>query len=165
MPRKAVEEIDMPSGGARNRSGPPPDPNSLKSARLGLTFTALPAAGHDGDAPDFPLSNMTPDEETLWLWAWRQPQAAAWSREPWRWPTIALWVRTFVKCAAEDAKAAEVNSLHRLADEIGMTTAGLKLNGWKIAADQLAEKRAERDPAAGPSAKDRMRALRGAAGQ
>lgn len=156
----------MPSGGARNRSGPPPDPNSLKSARLGLTFTALPAEGYDGEPPDFPLPDVTFNERSLWLWAWKQPQAAAWAKEPWRWPNVALWVRTFVKCAAEDAKAAEVNSLHRLADEIGMTTAGLKHNGWKIAADQLAEKRVEKAPAeAEPSARDRMKALRGAAGQ
>jgi hypothetical protein len=155
----------MPSGGARVRSGPPPDPNSLKSARLGLTFTALPAEGYDGEAPEFPLPDVTFNERSLWLWAWKQPQAAAWAKEAWRWPNVALWVRTFVKCAAEDAKAAEVNSLHRLADEIGMTTAGLKLNGWKIAADQLGEKRAEKAAPAGPTARDRLKAIHGAAAQ
>lgn len=155
----------MPSGGARARSGPPPDPDSLKSARRGLTFTALPAEGFDGEAPDFPLPDVTFHERSLWLWAWKQPQAAAWAKEPWRWPNVALWVRTFVKCAAEDAKAAEVNSLHRLADEIGMTTAGLKLNGWKIATDQVAEKRAERTEPAGPTARDRLKAISGAGGR
>lgn len=151
----------MPSGG-HARSGPPPDPNSLKSARLGLTFTALPAEGHTGEAPEFPLPDVTYHEQSLWLWAWKQPQAAAWAKEPWRWPNVALWVRTFVKCAAEDAKAAEVNSLHRLADEIGMTTTGLKLNGWKIAADQLAEKRADRP--APPSTRGRLKAVRDGSG-
>lgn len=154
----------MPSGGARNRSGPPPDPNSLKSARLGLVFTALPAEGYDGEAPEFPLPDVTYNEQSLWTWAWKQPQAAAWAREPWRWMNVALWVRTFVKCAAEDAKAAEVNSLHRLAEEIGMTTSGLKLNGWKIAADQLAEKRSDRPAPAKPSTRGRLRAVRDASG-
>jgi hypothetical protein len=160
------KEMNAMPKGTNTNSGPPPDPNSLNSARRGLVFTALPAEGYDGGAPEFPLPECTYNETSLWLWAWRQPQAAAWAKEPWRWPNVALWVRTFIKCAAEDAKAAEVNSLHRLADEIGMSTSGLRLNGWKIASDQLAEKRAEKAPTpAAPSARDRMKALRGAAGQ
>lgn len=156
----------MPSGGARNRSGPAPDPNSLKSARLGLTFTSLPAQGYDGEVPDFPLPNETPREIELWAWAWRTPQAAAWAMEPWRWQVVGMWVRTMVVCESLEATAADKNGLHRFADQIGMTPAGLKENGWRIAADQLAEKRAEKAPApAAPTARDRMRALRGAAGQ
>jgi hypothetical protein len=162
-PRKAAEEMKtMPSGG-HARSGPPPDPNSLKSAKLGLTFTTLPAEGYAGEAPDFPLPDCTYNEKSLWLWAWKQPQAAAWAKEAWRWPNVAMWVRTFVRCSAENAKTADVNSLHRLADEIGMTTPGLKMNGWRIAADQLAEKRAEKTTPAAPTARDRMKAVRSAA--
>jgi hypothetical protein len=122
----------MPSGG-HARSGPPPDPNSLKSAKRGLIFSALPAEGHQGEAPEFPLPGITYHETSLWTWAWKTPQAEAWAAEPWRWPSVALWVRTFVKCSSEDGRAADINSLHRLADQIGMTPAGLKENGWKIA--------------------------------
>lgn len=155
----------MPKGGHAN-SGPPPDPNSLKSARRGLTFVALPAAGYDGEIPDFPLSPASARELALWAWAWRTPQAAMWAAEPWRQHSVALWVRTAAICESGDATAADKNSLHRFADQIGLTPAGLAFNGWKIAADQLAEKRAERAPApSAPSAKDRLRAIRGAAGQ
>jgi hypothetical protein len=155
----------MPSGGHAS-SGPPPDPNSLKSARRGLTFVALPAAGYDGEAPEFPLSPASSRELELWAWAWRTPQAAMWAREPWRQHSVALWVRTAAICESGDATAADKNSLHRFADQVGLTPAGLAFNGWKIAADQLAEKRAERAPApSAPSARDRMKALRGAAGQ
>jgi len=179
----------MPSGG-HARSGPQPDPNSLRSAARGLTYTALPAAGHDGEAPAFPLSAVRvydvyfedkkrvkefdeeatelrrDREEVLWAWAWTTPQAAAWAKEPWRWPIVAMWVRTMVLCESADATAADKGSLHRFADQIGMTPAGLKENGWRIAADQLAEKRSEKAPApSAPSARDRMKALRGAAGQ
>jgi hypothetical protein len=153
----------MPSGG-HARSGPAPDPNSLKSARLGLTFTALPAEGYDGEAPEFPLPDCTFHERSLWLWAWKTPQAVAWAKEPWRWPNVAMWVRTFVRCSAENAKTADVNSLHRLADEIGMTTPGLKMNGWKIAADQLAAKRDEKPAVPAPSTRSRLKVVRGAAG-
>jgi hypothetical protein len=135
----------MPSGG-HARSGPTPDPRSGRSERRGIQFNALPAEGYGGEAPDFPLPDCTYNEKSLWLWAWKQPQAAVWAREPWRWPNVALWVRTFVRCSSEEAKAADINSLHRLADDIGMTTAGLRLNGWKIAADEVAAKRAEPMP-------------------
>lgn len=179
----------MPSGGHAS-SGPAPDPNSLKSAKRGLTFTALPAEGYAGDVPAYPLPKVPiydiwfedkkrvkeyDDEATearydreqeLWGQAWRTPQAAAWAKEPWRQHSVALWVRTAAICESGDATAADKNSLHRFADQIGLTPAGLAFNGWKIAADQLAEKRAEKAPAQKtPTARDRMRALRGAAGQ
>lgn len=156
----------MATGGARNRSGPAPDPNSLKSAKLGLTFTALPAEGYDGEVPEFPLPGAVAREVELWEWAWRTPQAAAWAREPWRWQIVGMWVRTMVVCESLEATAADKNGLHRFADQIGMTPAGLKENGWRIVADQLAEKRSERAAAPkAPTARDRMKALRDAAGQ
>lgn len=179
----------MPSGGHAN-SGPPPDPNSLKTAKRGLTFTALPAEGYAGEVPEYPLPRVPvydiwfegkerhkeldleatehrfERELELWAWAWRTPQAAAWAKEPWRGDSVAMWVRTRAICESGDATAADKNSLHRFADQIGLTPAGLAYNGWKIAADQLAEKRSEKAPAASaPSARDRMKALRGAAGQ
>lgn len=166
----------MPTGGARNRSGPQKDPTSLKSARLGFSLTALPAEGFTGEAPAFPLPKVPVydiyfedkvrhkdlDQEAtdarfdreleLWVWAWRTPQAKAWSTEPWRHHTVAMWVRTAVICESSDATAADKNSLHRFADQLGLTPAGLKENGWKIAADQVAEKRAERSGFAAPAA-------------
>ena len=76
-------------------------------------------------------------ELELWKWAWTTPQACAWSLpgESWRLHTIAMWVRTFVICEGSDATAADKGSLHRFADQIGMTTAGLAEMGWKIAQD------------------------------
>lgn len=172
----------MPSGGARNRSGPQPDPKSLTSARRGISLTALPAEGYRGGIPPFPLPKVNVydvyfedkkrvkefDHEAtearydreleLWEWAWRTPQAAAWEPEPWRWQAVALWVRTSAVCESGDATAADKNSLHRFADQIGLTPAGLKENGWRIAADQVATKRAEKaapvEPSR-PSARDR----------
>lgn len=177
----------MPKG-INTNSGPPPDPNSLKTARRGLTFTALPAEGYTGDAPAFPLprvpvydiwfegkerhkeldleatENRFDREAELWAWAWRTPQAAVWAMELWRQHPVALWVRTAAICESGDATAADKNSLHRFADQIGLTPAGLAFNGWKVAADQLAERRAEKAPAPkAPTARDRLKAVRSAA--
>jgi len=160
----------MARGGARNRSGPPPVASSGRSDRRGLTFTALPASGYDGEVPEWPLPERTAwlafvedgvkcrerdgeatraiarREAELWAWAWRTPQAWAWAQpsEAWRLHTIAMWVRTYVLCESSEASAADKGSLHRFADQIGLTPAGLKENGWAIAKDEVAAKAAER---------------------
>lgn len=149
----------MASGGARNRSGPPKDPDSGRSESLGVVLTALPAEGFRGEAPDFPLPDETGRESDLWEWAWTLPQAAAWSKQPWRWHSVAMWVRTAVVCEGQDAMAADKNSLHRFADQIGLTPAGLKENGWKIAEDETAPRRSSA-PATRSSAKQRMQVVR-----
>lgn len=146
----------MPRGGARNRSGPQPDENSLKSARIGYTLAALPAEGYQGDIPNFPLPALTTREAEVWQQAWRTPQAAAWSMEPWRWPTVAMWVRWSVRMEDHEAGASLATAVIRLADQIGMTPAGLKENGWKIAPDEITGRRQGKQAAAKPSARARL---------
>ena len=130
-------------GGARNRSGPVRDPNSARSERAGFSLAALPNEGFQGDAPEWPLG-AGPDEVAgrelaVWAEAWTTPQAAAWALEPWRWQTVAMWVRTFVICEGDDAKAADKGALHRFADQIGLTPAGLVENGWQVAPVEVAQ--------------------------
>ena len=175
----------MASGGARNRSGPAVDPRSARSDARGLQFKALPAAGYSGPVPEFPLPSRRVyyvvdkvrflDEEAtrrvrereaeMWAWVWRQPQAHAWSLpgQSWRLQAVAMWVRTYVVCESGEATAADRGSLHRFADQIGLTPAGLKENGWAIAADELADKR-EDTKAAVPAVTRRMRAVAGSGG-
>lgn len=131
----------MARGGARNRSGPQPDPESGRSDKRGVVLTALPAEGYMGPIPAFPLPEVCEREQQVWDAAWRTPQAAAWSIEPWRHRTVGMWVRWSVRMEAADASAALGNVVVRFADQIGLTPAGLKENGWKIAADAVAEKR------------------------
>lgn len=68
-----------------------------------------------------------------------------------------MYVRTFVVCEGAEATAADKGSLHRFADQIGMTTAGLAEMGWRVAVDQLAERE---EPAAEPEHPKRARRLR-----
>jgi hypothetical protein len=180
----------MPRGGARNRSGPAPDPKSGRSDRRGFRLDALPAEGYQGEPPTYPLTAVPvydiwfedkrrvkeldatgtqarfDRELELWAQAWRTPQAEAWIREPWRRQTIAMYVRTMALCESADATAADKNSLHRFADQIGMTPAGLKENGWKIASDEVAAKRAAApvEPEADPDdVRGRLTVIQGAA--
>lgn len=154
----------MAHGGARNRSGPPPDPSSGRSDARGYSLTALPSEGYAGPVPDFPLPDLSGREAEVWEQAWRTPQACAWSlpSERWRVPTVALWVRVKVRCEDPEAPVALYAQLHRFADQIGMTTAGLAEMGWRVAVDEVAAKAAER-PA--ESAAPRPRRLRSAGAQ
>jgi hypothetical protein len=79
--------------------------------------------------------------------------------ESWRARTVALWVRLSARCEDPEAPASLLAQLHRFADQIGMTTAGLAEMGWKVAVDQVAAKRAdvEDDPPARSSSRDRLK--------
>lgn len=182
----------MTSGG-HARSGPPKDPNSARSDSLGVKFSALPAEGFTGTPPKFPLPKRTiwneyvvgdgkdrtkvrehddgatestwERELSLWAWAWSTPQACAWAKpsESWRLYSIAMWVRTFVICESVEATAADKGSLHRFADDIGLSPAGLRQNGWAIAHDEVAEKRADQaatETTKPKSSRDRMKVVK-----
>ncbi|WP_333810788.1 hypothetical protein [Timonella senegalensis] len=131
--------VCMSRGGARNRSGPQPDPLSGRSDARGFSLQALPNEGFRGDVPEFPLpfpdvEGIGVRERQIWVEAWSFPQAAAWALEPWRWPVVAEYCR--LKATVESnpaANASLVAQLHRFRDQIGLTPAGLKENGWAIA--------------------------------
>jgi hypothetical protein len=48
-------------------------------------------------------------------------------------------------CETADASAADRTGLLRLQEQIGLTPSGLKLNGWAIARDEVAPRRAEKE--------------------
>lgn len=149
---------------------------------------ALPARGRTGRAPAFPLAKIirfvmvaNPDgkptkevdtgasnqfrarELELWRQLWKTPQACAWEREPYRWLTIAKYCRIMTATELEpDASAALLSRERELRNECGLSPDGLKQNGWAIAPDQLAAKRAAKKTA--PAAKKTsapVRRLRG----
>ena len=178
----------MPSGGSRNRSGPAADPTSGRSDRRGFKLTALPSEGYREDPPEFPLPRMirrrwefedkrrfqVVDEESteeyrdrevsVWEEIWSTPQACAWSMQPWRWSVIAEFCRLKTVMEGEpDANASLVSQLHRYRDQIGLTPAGMRENGWSIAADEVAARRPE--PASEPARGVPARRLRAVAGE
>jgi len=131
----------MPSGGARNRSGPAPDPNSQTSERKGLTYRLLPREGFAGKPPRFPLPAATARERLVWRNLWKTPQAAMWNIEPWRHYTVAQYCRWSVRAEDPDAPAAVLGGVMRLSDQIGLSPAGLRENGWRLATDEVRERR------------------------
>lgn len=150
----------MAHGGARNRSGPAPDPSSGRSERRGYSLTALPAEGFSGPVPDFPLPDPTPRELEVWAQTWRTPQAAAWSlrSESWRVPQVGAYVRLAVRCEDPEVSVGAYAAMYRSADRIGLSTAGLAEMGWRVAVDETAERRnAPKAPESVPRASSRSK--------
>ena len=147
----------MARGGARNRSGPQPDPMSGRSDARGLKFDQLPAEGYDGEAPEFTLPNPSDRELRVWANLWRTPQAAAWARESSRHSAVENYTRRAVRSEDPEASAAIMAQVHRLGDQLGLTPAGLRENGWVIARDEVTPKRAERSAPSVPTR--RLRAV------
>ncbi|MCM0622705.1 hypothetical protein [Nocardioides bruguierae] len=168
----------MPKGGARPRSGPAPDPNSGRSEKRGYSPTALPSEGRKGVAPPFPLPRIDrfvtvateggksrqPDkagttafrkrELQVWREVWKTPQAVAWQRDRWRWPTIAEFCRLKVIVETEpEANAALVARLREYRNEIGLSPDGMRANGWAIAVDELEQRTAPKATSAAKSKK------------
>jgi hypothetical protein len=173
----------MPSGGARSRSGPAPDPNALRRDRRDdAAWVTLPAEGFQGDVPEFPLPRAIqfnvffengkkvsePDdgatdavwdaELELWSTLWRKPQAAMWSKLGME-LEVAAYVRAFLESVEAEATSGLKTAVLRMSAEIGLSLPGMHSLRWKFSEDELGAKRASVPVRSGPSAKARLAAL------
>lgn len=149
----------MASGGARARSGPAPDPMALRRDRKDdAAWVVLPAEGYKGEVPAFPLPDALAAETELWSTLWRKPQAAMWAQLGLEFE-VAAYVRAFLESVQAEASAGLKTAVLRMAAEIGLSLPGMHQMRWRIAADEVAEKRAETNPSGPVSARDRLKAL------
>lgn len=133
----------MTSGGARGRSGPPPDPNALRRDRKSdaAGWIELPRSC-DEPAPEWPLGDSTGREAELWEQLWTAPQATMWHQLHLTYE-VALYTRYAVEAERPDAKAAVRTLVRQHQDSLGLSTAGMARMRWRVVADQVAEKREE----------------------
>lgn len=153
----------MPRGG-HAASGPPPDPNSLRSARAVERggWTTLPAAGREGVPPVWPLTEPSVREFDLWVDLWGRPQAVAWEQLGQE-LEVALFVRTLAEVEAPGASTERRKALRGYLDSLGLSVAGMLRNRWRVAAAE-AEPEPVRSGAGGEqsrrsSARDRLRVV------
>lgn len=174
----------MPRGGARINSGPPPDPEALRRDRASDRdgWTDLPAQGRRGRPPAFPLMRYrTPAElelelestpvgdaiaereRVVWAKIWCTPQAVAWSRLGWTYE-VALYVRGLV-LGADFGEVKAMAEARQWSDRLGLNPAAMLRLRWRIARDEVAEKRTRTTAAkaapAGSSMRERLKALDG----
>lgn len=149
----------MPKGGARTRSGPPPDPNALRRARDASEWTVLPAAGREGPPPEWPLPTSSRRERDVWAELWTRPQAVVWERQR-QHHEVALYVRRLVEAEARGAVVALSTLVRQMADALGLTVPGLRANRWRIEeVEAAAACRAGQRPPARQRARDRLRVV------
>ena len=129
-------------------NGPPPNPGSRRqSGNQAHTWTSLPAGGYTGDVPAWPFSTVSDLEQAMWDRYWRKPQAAAWASFGMV-DEVALYVRAVLEGAAGSIKA--VTEARQWAKPLGLTPDGMLHNRWRIASDEVSEKRQERTVEATP---------------
>jgi hypothetical protein len=143
----------MPKGGARSRSGPPPDPNALRRDRDQGEWTTLDADGREGDPPEWPLSGQKDREAELWTEVWAYPQAVMWERDHHD-HAVALYVRSLVDLEGDDPPATLLAQVRQYGAELGLTPSGLARNRWKIGRAPL---RSVQSPTPSPSNPSRAR--------
>jgi hypothetical protein len=153
----------MPKGGARTRSGPPPDPNALRRERDAGEWTELPGEGRLGEPPEWPLAGQSLRERELWRRLWCSPQALMWERYGQE-LEVALYVRQLERFEQPRSPIILGTLVRQMADSLGLTTPGLRGNRWKIARDEPDEQANAPVVPIRPSARDRLRAVRDATG-
>jgi hypothetical protein len=134
----------MPSGGARTRSGPAPDPRAAARERKSdAGWTTLPGEGFKGRVPTFPLEGELAVEKKLWRVLWKKPQAIMWQRLGQTFQ-VAAYVRAFIESTEAGAPASLKTSVLRMEDMLGLSMVGMNALRWKISLDELGEQRSSR---------------------
>lgn len=142
----------MPSGGARARSGPAPDPNALRRNRDAADWITLPAAGRPGPPPEWPLTRPTKRELALWAKLWAKPQGVAWEALGQE-IEVALYTRRLAAAERAGAPVAAGTLVRQLADSLGLTVPGMDRNRWKISYTTPAPVAADQEAAASGDAR------------
>lgn len=155
----------MPSGGARARSGPAPDPAALRRNRPqdAAQWVVLPAEGYDGPMPPWPLSTPTEREHELWERLWVKPQALMWARDQLDYE-VAAYVRCLARAETPKGSALMWSEQRQRAESLGLSVSGMARNRWKVAdAEGSAPSPAVSAPQATPraSVRDRMTVIDG----
>lgn len=146
----------MPKGGARSRSGRPPQADALNRERTDGDWTVLPLAGRSGPPPRWPLDGgMTTRERQLWRKLWTLPQAVMWERQHQSFE-VATYIRRFTEAEKPGAIVAVCTLVRQMSDSLGLTTPGLRSNRWRIDEPVSADAAVI---STSPSARDRLKVV------
>lgn len=147
----------MPKGGARIRSGPPPDPSALVHGDMG-EWTRLSSVPVEVAAPAFPLVDETERESVLWTTLWRLPQSRIW-RQNAQELEVALHVRTFADAEKVEATTSMRTLVRQRMDSLLLTIPALR--AAKILIVEAAPVAASAAPDVARANRSRLELLRG----
>jgi hypothetical protein len=135
----------MSKGGARSRSGPPPDPRALRRLRKADAdgWTELPAEGRQEEPPEWPLTDPSPRELVLWHRWWTKPEALIWELDG-SLDYVALTVRMFAEAEVVKASAENRKTVRMMMADLYLTRDAKDRARIRVVADQVADKREDR---------------------
>jgi hypothetical protein len=150
-------------GGARSRSGPPPDPTALRRDRKDDQASWRDLTPYTGPVPAWPLpGDIGPAEVDEWARLWRTPQATVWAEEHTE-VDVALYVRAFILASLPGAKVDQLKLVRMLRDDLGLSPGSALRKRWRIADDATEIPSAATAPTrparTRPSARDRFRVI------
>lgn len=119
--------------------GPAPKPDGQRRRRNAtVAMTQLPTR-REGPVPSWPLAGGRPD---TWDALWVLPQAVAWERARSE-RVVARYALLLDK--VESGLVALAPEVRQLEDRLGLTPMAMLRLRWEVAADEVAEARADRD--------------------
>lgn len=141
----------MTKGGARSRSGPPPDPRAAARERAtDKGWLELPSEGRTTPAPPWPAPTWTDREAELWATMWRKPQSLIWERDGMV-EYVAMFVRQLAEAEVEKASAENRKTVRMMFADLYLTAdsmarARIKIVEVDIKASPSAPTEDEDDP-------------------
>lgn len=120
--------------------GPLPKPADQRRRRNAPTIptTRLPASGFDGSIPRCPM-RLGKAGRAWWRWAWRTPQAAAWSPGAVYSVALRASLQDLLDDPAIEVTPTLVGRCVDLDDKLGLTPKGMAALRWEIVADEPAQ--------------------------
>jgi hypothetical protein len=136
---------------------PAPKPGAVGRHKVAYDWLSLPAEGRKGRAPSMPdVASWDAVARRHWAALWRMPQAVAWEAQgAHEFVARLVALRSEFRSTPTPALSAEMRQLE---DRLGLNPKAMLQLRWRIAADEVADRRAPAQPA-GSSARDRLRAI------
>lgn len=131
--------------------GPPPKPGAIRRNQSTFDWVLLPREGRTDDPPELP-SWRSWHAATIEAWRswWKTPQATKWDpsgRSLWRWAYL------FDRMVTDpDAPVTVHTQMTALEDRHGFSEKAMLNLRWRLAPDEVGEKRAENAAAASSAA-------------
>lgn len=151
----------MPSGGARSRSGPAPDPNALRRARKDdAGWTTLTAEPRTRPTPAWPLVGQSDREKQLWSEWWRKPISDIWLHNQ-EFEHVALVVRMFTEAEAAKSSAENRKTLRIMMADLRLTSDSMARARIRIVDAEPAEDEDEEPVEESDDPRDRFQVIQG----
>lgn len=109
--------------------GPAPKPAEQRRRRNAAPGTVnLPAAGRQGDAPEWPMSGKAPK---VWRYLWSLPQAVAWERLRLE-RVVARYSVKLLEAEQPHSSSAILAEVRQLEDRLGLSPMAMLRLRWTI---------------------------------